>query len=163
MSGIPANQTAIAYATDLDLHVRVSGSWDGGGVVELFCDGERIEHITLPPVGWTVVALLVRAAKLSIETTWTAAFRTATKLAEGLKEHDVSYRDATGVHRIILELRKQFSKLQSEHPLAIKLRSEPGFGKRLLASYGQRGYRFNIPPENLQLFIIDGDDVERFD
>jgi hypothetical protein len=150
-------KSLIPYASDPKLNLRLFGRWTDGGVAEIRAGSEPPTVVPLAAAPWAVMAILIQAAKDAGPDTWGRAFLTVHELAFLLhKKTGLGARDPENIIRLVFRLRRRLAHAAGKRLRGEQDGSAEDWSKRLIERQQFLGYRISLPPENLQLEILDG-------
>lgn len=155
------NDALLYWDVDRRLVVRASGRKGKAGIVQFILDGKIAASATLPPVQFTLLALLVEAAMRTEDPV--ESYVSTDQLTHGLGQYQLlAGGEPAYATKAVSRLREKLEKLPLKNVFnsddaSDDVSEEAGwFGKRFIESQRYFGYRVSIHPQQLQLTLIDG-------
>ncbi len=148
------DRTTLSYLLDTQFEFCISGRWSKGGLLEIYYDGQFVEHVKLARVGWALLTTLARQAKSSHEGSQLRAFMTADEILDDLRKRKVlQSADPERVVRLIFELRKKLDRAKARKFQKAWHQGPRDWGKRVIETH-QLGYRLSLDPKNIHIEML---------
>lgn len=148
-------QDTLAYRTSPGFSLHAEGRWLAGGAVQIFYHALLLDELIVPKSEWSVLALLIEAARLSETGHRAAAFLPAAKIAHELRRRaGLGAGEPENVHRVVMKLRRRLTR-GAVQELAETNRLE--WDRDVIEKHPTLGYRLSLPPNALHLVLLNED------
>jgi hypothetical protein len=146
-------QDTLAYRTSPGFSLHAEGRWLTGGAVQIFYHALLVDQLSVPKSEWSVLALLIEAARLSETGHRAAAFVPTAKLALELQRRaGLGGCDPENLHRVIMKLRRRLTRGAAQE-LAETEHLE--WDRNVIEKHPTLGYRLSLPPDVLHLVLLN--------